>query len=127
MSAMARSFSDAAASRGELVSGIVRGALRVSNTYGISAACVAFRFARTRLDRRLVREEVPIGMFPDRGLALGEQPHGPHQRVAERNVPAHRQMLVLVGADDHIHRILLALSEGDGQIFGDDPAVDDHA
>src|ERR1700722_19058675 len=43
ISATARSFSDAAASRGELVSGMVRGAPRLSNTYGISAAWVAFR------------------------------------------------------------------------------------
>src|SRR6058998_3787432 len=43
-SASARSDADADASSGELASGNTRGGRRLLNTYGISTACVAFRF-----------------------------------------------------------------------------------
>src|SRR5919197_3276996 len=44
LSASARSDADAEASSGELASGNTRGLPRLLNTYGISTACVAFRF-----------------------------------------------------------------------------------
>src|SRR5262245_23009929 len=43
-SASARSDTDVAASSGELASGNTRGGRRLLKTYGISTACVAFRF-----------------------------------------------------------------------------------
>src|SRR5215510_3168369 len=43
-SANARSDAEADASSGELASGNTRGGRRLSNTYGISTACVARRF-----------------------------------------------------------------------------------
>src|SRR5262252_852166 len=44
LSASARSDAEAEASSGELASGNTRGGRRLLNTYGISTACVAFRF-----------------------------------------------------------------------------------